>query len=617
MMGALAMACAPVASDPVTPTPGAVAVSPSIEWNEWSDEAFARAKTDDKMVLVDVGIEGCTACRWMYEDTYEDPDVVARVREYFVAISVDADVEPDLGERYARWGWPATIVIAPDGTQVLAIRGNKRPRNFIPILDRLITLHAGGRLPAEAESAARTPTAPPPSSRAEETCLAVNAKMTAMRDRAHGGWGGEHKEVRGLAVAHEMMRGHARADEASLEHVLRTARAYARVQDRQWGGTFVGSKAADFSAPIPEKRTAWTATALRTFAYAYAMTGDARWYQEAKLVDRWLTDFMRAPDGRFYATQEDRAPGWPSQSAVEAYFELSDAERRRHGIPPVDHGIYTDINGAVIEAYVGLYEATGDQTHLETASTAATAVLAEARRDDGGFRQAARDQALDGDARMRGFRPEPTQLFLRPQAVFGRALLSLYRVTGDRAWLSAATEAADTMLTRLTDRTGGGLRASDRPGADAAGSLPLADNAIAAQFLLRLSHYTKDDRHAMAAQRALLAIAASSVAEGRGEVSLSEVALAWEWWALGPVEISVVGDPNDAAARALFAAAVRVHEPRKVLHYELEGRYPRRDHPTLFVCTREACSSPVAEPAKVAETVAAFTRAPDDAPCGG
>src|SRR5690349_1613969 len=92
-----------------TPPPKAVShPSTPVAWRSWDASAFEDAKKDGKLVLIDVGIEGCTACRWMYEETYRDPQVVAKLRESFVTIAVDADVQPDLGVRFEEWGWPAT-----------------------------------------------------------------------------------------------------------------------------------------------------------------------------------------------------------------------------------------------------------------------------------------------------------------------------------------------------------------------------------------------------------------------------------------------------------------------------------------------------------------------------
>ena len=109
-----------------------------IQWQQWGKAAFVQAQAEDKMILLDVGMEGCTACRWMDEITYTHDKVIKLVNEHFVAIVADAEAQPDLGERYSDWAWPATIFMAPDITQVLALSGNRRPNNFIPILEELI-----------------------------------------------------------------------------------------------------------------------------------------------------------------------------------------------------------------------------------------------------------------------------------------------------------------------------------------------------------------------------------------------------------------------------------------------------------------------------------------------
>ena len=82
------------------------------------------------------------------------------------------------------------------------------------------------------------------------------------------------------------------------------------------------------------------------------------------------------------------------------------------------------------------------------------------------------------------------------------------------------------------------------------------------------------------------------------------------------VDFTVLGDASDARARALFEAAVRVFEPRKVVRYEAPGvRYPDQGAPAMFICTQHACSSPVSDPEAVAETAARMARVPAPDPC--
>ena len=65
---------------------------------------------------------------------------------HFIAIVADAEAQPDLGERYSDWSWPATIFMTAEGTQILALAGNRRPQNFIPILEKIIDQKQAGNI---------------------------------------------------------------------------------------------------------------------------------------------------------------------------------------------------------------------------------------------------------------------------------------------------------------------------------------------------------------------------------------------------------------------------------------------------------------------------------------
>ena len=119
-----------------------------IDWQPWDKTSFDKARSENKLILVNVGMEGCTACNRMERITYTNPDVVDVVNKHFVAIAVDAQARPDIGERYSDWAWPATAFMQPDATQVFAMAGNRLPRNFIPILNDLVEKAVGRYLKA-------------------------------------------------------------------------------------------------------------------------------------------------------------------------------------------------------------------------------------------------------------------------------------------------------------------------------------------------------------------------------------------------------------------------------------------------------------------------------------
>jgi uncharacterized protein YyaL (SSP411 family) len=590
--------------------PAKAAAPAHISWRDWQPEAFERAKATGKLIVVDVGMEGCTACRWMDEDTYRHPEVVRLVEDNFVAIQVDGEARPDIGERYSDWAWPATIFMAPDGTQVLALRGNKRPRNFLPILRGLLEQHAAGTLAPDTTAPLVPPDEP------------VNAELEVVRDRVVAqldrSWNEEVADWSGRSpvvqmtpepIEHALARAHL-GEVQWRDRALASLGSRARLLDPVWGGVFIAGFAEDPENQfIPEKRTAQEAGALWAFANAYRLTRDEVWLARAKEVDRYLRGPLYAGDGTFFTSQEDDAPALPRGLDARDYYLLdSDEARRRFGVPPIDHAVYTDLNGRVIRAYVQLFEATGEREYIDVATRAASALLAE-RRQEGGWlvHVTARDE-LTKDARMRELATVP-RLYLRPNAHFGLALVELYGATGQSRYLDAARGVADALLAHLQDDGAGGFFASQPSPEDpvdvAPARKPLEDNAVAARFLYLLGTQARVDAYKAAAERAVRAVAHDEVVRREGRL-VGNLALALELMLFGALEFTVVGAADDEAARALFAASNRVFEPRKALHFEAPGRYPDRGEPSLYICNDQACSAPISDPAKVAEQAARF-----------
>lgn len=615
----LALLCAAACGGSSAEAPGVgrgeQAAPPPVAWQAFSADAFARARREHKLVLVDVGIEGCTACRWMEEATYADPRVRARLAEHFVAIQVDADVRPDLGERFSRWGWPATIFFAPDGTRVLALRGNKRPPSFLPILDDLIA-----RLEADSLESMEEPAAAPMA--ADESgvgplCQASVQRTDSFAQAEVGGYDRSPKHVRDAPLRLDFLRARVRGDEARLHRALRTAEGYTELLDPVWGGVFVAARGPDWSEPIPEKRTRHQAAALQAFAAAYLATDDRTWLDRARDVDRYVTAQLTSPEGMFYATQEDAAPRLPTGMDAAAYYRLPDAERRRYGVPPVDHALYAELNGLMIEAYADLARQTGDAHLLARAKRAADAWLESAVMPSGAVRQAVPSDALATDDRMRGFEANE-RMYLVSQARFGLGLAALYRATLEARYLEAARRLVQATRAALGAERGG-FYASDDDGVSGVleRRLPLGANAAMARLMAWLGFFDHDDALVEAAERTLRVVASPAALRGRGPEPVGEAALAWEILADGPVEISPVGEPSDPALARLLDAARDVRAPLRVIHPDGDERYPRQERAAIFVCSRVACSSPLFSVDEMRAQVAELSRVPSDAPCGG
>lgn len=599
----LALACARQADDATT-TAAPASEAPAIEWHDFEPSTFADAAARNRIIVVDVGMEGCTACRWMDEKTYANPEVIARINAEFVAITVDAEARPDIGERYEQWAWPATIFMTPAGEQVLAVRGNKLPHNFIPILDTLIKAHHEGTLVADGSAPISVPPNPDSSDLG-----ALRSRVVGQLDGFYnvegGGFSARMKFPLGVHVGHSLLRAHARQSPEWKRRAFETLDSYAELIDPVWGGVFVAQLLQPERRLIPEKRIAGQAAMLSAWSQAYQLSRRPADLRNAQQVDRYVQAFLLSDDGGFFTSQEDDAPGLPNGvGALQYYEEYDDKGRREFGVPPIDHAIYTDKNALAIAAYVDLFEAGEDQASLVVAQRAAALMLAR-QGDDGLFAQHGDRQSLRDDDRMRPL-PGGERRYLRPQGPMGLALLDLYRVTADAVWLEAAERLAEG-LTHLQDPQHGGWFASDDHSDDAiiGRRKPVEGNAMAAQFLFELGVLKGDEDLRRQALRGLRAVSAPAAVKGEGRL-IARLAHALEWMATGAVEVSVLGAPDDPRTQALYTAARRAYEPRKVLHHQEPGRYPDAGHPVAYVCSDEACSQPIAEPDAVAAEIAKF-----------
>ena len=94
-----------------------------IDWYEWGDAAFERAKADDKPMLLDIGAVWCHWCHVIDRESYENPAIAKIISDNFIAVKVDRDERPDVDSRYqsaissisGQGGWPLTGFLLPDG----------------------------------------------------------------------------------------------------------------------------------------------------------------------------------------------------------------------------------------------------------------------------------------------------------------------------------------------------------------------------------------------------------------------------------------------------------------------------------------------------------------------
>ncbi len=557
LVAASALACAPAASTtsavptvPATPTapagasesgaprglvrpgtPAAVNIAaararrgsaaPSFTWRAWSDEAFADARREGKLVLLDGAAEWCHWCHVMDETTYRDPEVARILRERFVTVRIDVDEHPDLAERYGAWGWPATILFSPEAEEIGKFRGYlpaDELRRVLVEAEEAVKQGAGASERPEA-TAHRSPAdvAPPVAALGWIAGRAL-VDLDAYYDEAEGGWGHKQKAPLGANVEVALARA-AHGDAAALGRAVFTLQKQRALMDPVWGGVYQYSAGATWDEPHYEKLMTVQAANLEAYARAYARTKDASLLADAQAIARYMGTFLSSADGAFLVSQDADVGAHDARQAFvdgDVYYRLGDRERRALGVPRTDDHVYPHENGLAIAAFVTLYEASRDPAALTRARIAADVVRRALVAPDGAVRRTTQGARYLADA-----------------ASFGRALARIAEALGpspDAApYREAALAVAAAMQRDLADEATGAFwdRTPDpaAAGVFARRTQPFVHNVAAARFFAMLARITGDAAWKQRGLRTLAAVCTPHALDERGRM-LGEVVLA-------------------------------------------------------------------------------------------
>src|SRR3954465_6901634 len=100
-----------------------------VEWHEWNEAALARARQQNKPILLSVGYAACHWCHVMAHESFERPEIAAVMNRMFVNIKVDREERPDLDAVYQQalavmgqqGGWPLTMFLHPSANRSGAV----------------------------------------------------------------------------------------------------------------------------------------------------------------------------------------------------------------------------------------------------------------------------------------------------------------------------------------------------------------------------------------------------------------------------------------------------------------------------------------------------------------
>ena len=569
--------------------------TPSLAWKPWSQSIFEQARREHRFVLLDLEAVWCHWCHVMDETTYKDAKVAKLLNARYLLVKVDQDSRPDLSNRYEDYGWPATIVFAADGSEIVKRQGYIAPDEMVSMLQAIIDD------PSPGPSVELEPKLTYPANAALTASLRdeLRNNFLAGYDQEHGSWGFRQKLLDWDSVEYSMDL--AQAGDKTAERMAReTLRQQLHLLDPAWGGVYQYSTGGDWNKPHFEKIIQMQAENLRIYALAYAQWKDPEYLHAATEIHRFVKTFLTSPQGAFYTSQDaDVIEGKHSAD----YFALDDAARRKLGIPRVDQHIYARENGWMIASLATLYGVTGNRQYLDDAKRSADWILQN--RVSG--RTSGR---TSGKAGFTHGAPDATGPYLGDNVAMARAFLALYTVTADRKWLARAETTAHFIEAKFRRSDGPGYSTAHIVAGRASISQPQRDENI---MLLRtanlLSHYTGKQEYRSYAENAMHYLSAAPVAR---RFPAASVLLADGELNSTPLHLTVVGPKSDPAAQDLFQSAAQYPSSYKRLEWWDTGegplpnpdvKYPQLSRAAVFICTNRTCSAPIFQAQDVARRV--------------
>ncbi|MGA8938344.1 MAG: thioredoxin domain-containing protein [Acidobacteriaceae bacterium] len=300
-----------------------------IAWNEWGAEAFAKAKAENKPVLLDIGAVWCHWCHVMDRESYENPATAEIINANFVAVKVDRDERPDVDTRYqsavaaisGQGGWPLTAFLTPDGKPYFG--GTYFPpdeRYGRPSFQRvLLTMaeafanqrdqvedSAGSVMMAIEHNESFSGRAGSPGEPLLEKIIDAVVKQF---DERNGGFGSQpkfpHPGALDLLIDAAGRSGEEAARAKHVATVTLEKMAAGGIYDQLAGGFHRYSVDERWIVPHFEKMAYDNSELLKNYAHAFQSFVEPEFARVAKDILRWIDEWLSDRElGGFYASQD-------------------------------------------------------------------------------------------------------------------------------------------------------------------------------------------------------------------------------------------------------------------------------------------------------------------------
>jgi hypothetical protein len=600
-----------------------------VDWYPWGEEAFARARGEDKPVLLSVGYSACHWCHVMERESFEDPEIARQMNENFVCVKVDREERPDVDQIYMQavqsmtghGGWPMTVFLTPEGVPFYGgTYFPPAPRHGLPSFPQLLqgiaeawrtrraeVLQSAQRVVSELGRAEQLRGATPLLT--DEILYAAFQGISAQFDEALGGLGGAPKFPQPM-IWEFVLRFGKRTGNPSARTMARTTltrMARGGIYDQLGGGFHRYAVDAQWLVPHFEKMLYDNGQLASLYLHGWLAFGDPEYRRICEETLDYILREMTDPGGGFYSAQDADSEGeegkffvWTADEMRTVLGPEADAALRYWGVdrgPNFEGRNILWVPGEPESERIGaarrqLFEARERRVHpgrddkvLASWNGLACRAFAEAGRALGRpqyIAAAARNAdfvltAMRADGRLlRSWKGGQAKLkgYLEDYAMVAAALLDVYEATFERRWLEEARGLADDMLELFWDDRLEGFydtgrdheRLVVRPRNLFDNAVPCG-SSVAVETLLRLRVFTGQARYG---SKALAALRPMADLMSRHPAGFGRFLCAHDF-GLGPVvEVALIAPPGDGLA-PLLAEVFGRYLPNRIVVAMTDG----------------------------------------------
>ncbi len=322
-----------------------------VNWYPWGEEAFDKARKENKLLFVSIGYATCHWCHVMAHQSFEDPAVATAMNDVFVCIKVDREERPDIDKIYMaachlmtnRGGWPLNVIITPDGKPVFSFTYLPKETKMgqlgmieLPIRVKALWLEKQQEFLPEIEATTERvrqlcqedhigssgqPAMPP-----EELFAAAVAQLSDAFDPQYAGFGPAPK----FPSPHNLLfllGFHALSQEKKpLDMALATLVNMRRggLFDQLGFGFHRYSTDAQWLLPHFEKMLYDQALLCMAYTQAYEITSHPFYKQAACEILAYVSERLTAPEGCFYTGEDADSEGEEGKFYVFQWQELEE-----------------------------------------------------------------------------------------------------------------------------------------------------------------------------------------------------------------------------------------------------------------------------------------------------